>query len=40
MIGQGNTQPATEQEKQQAQTMLKNIEQYLDDPKVYQTLLL
>jgi hypothetical protein len=38
MIGQGNTQPATEQEKQQAQTMLKNIEQYLDDPKVYQTI--
>lgn len=38
MIGQGNTQPATEQEKQQAQTMLRNIEQYLDDPNVYQTI--
>jgi len=38
MIGQGNTQPATEQEKKQAQTMLRNIEQYLDDQTVYQTI--
>ena len=31
MIGQGNTQPATEEEKSQAQSMLASIEDYLSD---------
>lgn len=35
MIGQGNTQPATEQENKQAQIILNNIEQYLFDDDAY-----
>lgn len=35
MIGQGNTQPATEQENKHAQIILKNIEQYLFDDDAY-----
>ena len=38
MIGQGNTQPATEEEKQQAQIIMQNIEQYFDDEKAYQNI--
>lgn len=35
MIGQGNTQPATEQENKQAQIVLENIEKYLFDDDAY-----
>ena len=35
MIGQGNTQPATEQETKQAQIILQNIEEYLFDDDAY-----
>jgi len=35
MIGQGNTQPATEQENKQAQIILQNVEGYLADEEAY-----
>ena len=38
MIGQGNTQPATEQENKQAQIILQNIEQYLFDDDAYENI--
>ena len=39
MIGQGNTQPATEEEKKQAQQMLAGIEEYLSQEETAQSIM-